>query len=82
MAAVWICGRYYRNARLAGSASISQDLFVGEFSSILESSPVVLPSLDDFIGSIQQQGLRDRKPDLLCRLEIDDQLELRGPLYR
>ena len=81
MAAVWICGHYYRNARLAGSASISQDLFVGEFSSILESSPVVLPSLDDFIGSIQQ-GLRDRKPDLLCRLEIDDQLELRRPLYR
>src|SRR5439155_4148781 len=33
-------------------------------------------SLDHFVRPVQH-GLRNRKPDLLCRLEIDHKLELR-----
>src|SRR5262245_19897122 len=36
-------------------------------------------SLDDLVGT-QQQRLRDREAECLGRLEIDDQLELRGLL--
>ena len=39
------------------------------------------PSLDNLIGA-DQHGLRDGEPKDLRGLQIDDQLELRGLLYR
>jgi hypothetical protein len=54
----------------------TQDLFDGEFSSILASLLGFLPSLDELSRPRQHAG-RDRHADLLCGIEIDDELKLR-----
>src|SRR5205823_14537068 len=52
--------------------------FVWKLSSALPVSLVpAVPSLDHLI-SPEQQRLRDRQPERLRRLEIDDQLKLRS----
>jgi hypothetical protein len=53
----------------------TQDLFDGEFSSILASLLGFLASLDHLIRP-HQHIRRDREADLLGRFQIDDQLEL------
>jgi hypothetical protein len=61
---------------------IEQGLFKLMDNSIILASPLVfLPSLDDFIGSIQHR-LRNRQADLLGGFEIDHQLKLRRLLDR
>jgi hypothetical protein len=47
----------------------------------VQSWLVYLPSLDHLIRPVQH-GLRNRQTDLLCRLEINHQLKLRGLLHR
>ena len=55
---------------------VSRDLIEEEFSSILASPLRFLRLLYDLVRPVKY-GLRNRQTDLLCRLEIDHQLELR-----
>jgi hypothetical protein len=59
----------------------AQDLFDGEFNSILGSPLGFVPSLDQPIRSGEHLR-RNRQPDVLRSFEIDHQLELSRLLHR
>src|SRR6266496_2417526 len=61
--------------------ALARDWLDGEFSSILRSRLRVSLSLDYSICP-RKHIRRNRQPDLFCRLQIDDQLELLWLLYR
>jgi hypothetical protein len=60
---------------------ISQDLFDGEFSSILAAPFDFLPSLEDFIRP-REKFRRECQSDLFRSLQVDDELKLRCLLDR